>query len=68
MNQMICYKKNFLPPENSLLLEGFSHPEYATNATSSKLVVVKHVTSKFVCQDLVLQNCFESLSSDEQEA
>jgi len=50
------------------LSEGFSHIKYATNATSPNLVVAKQVTSKFVSQDLVLQNYFESFSSDEQEA
>jgi len=32
-----------------------------------KLVVAKWVTFKFVSQDLILQNYFESLSGDEQE-
>jgi len=68
MNQTICYEKNdFLPLENFSLSERFSHLKFVTNATSHKLVVVKRVTSKFVSQDLVLQNYFESLSSDEQK-
>jgi len=32
-----------------------------------KLVAFKQITSKSIFQDLVLQNCFECPSSDEQE-
>jgi len=31
----------------------------------NKLVVIKQITCKLVSQDLVLLDCFESLSSDE---
>ena len=54
-----------MPFENYSLLEGPVHLKCATNATSPKLVVVRWVISKFVFQDLFLQNYFESLSSDE---
>jgi len=37
------------------------------HATLPKFVVVKQITSKTVCNDLVLQNCFQSLLSDDQE-
>ena len=60
-------KNDSLPLESYVLLEGLSYLNFSTKTTSLKLVVIKWITSKFVFQDLVLQNCFEFLSSDEQE-
>ena len=55
-----------MPPENSGLLEGFFCLKFATNVTSLKLVDAKQVTCKYVSQYLVLQNCFGSLSGEQE--
>ena len=64
----LLQKKDSLPIEKYGILKGSSHLKYALNAISSKLVIVKQITSKSISQDLVLQNCFGPLSSGEQEA
>jgi len=65
-DDLLQKKKYSLSLENFGLLEEFSHFKYSTNATSPKFVVGKQISSKFVSKHLVLQNCFKSLSGDDQ--